>query len=211
MNKAPTPNNEAIPSEKRKVPWPFIFLLIIFGLPYLLSWYLLSTDDPLFFKKGQSNGELITPPKAIYQLPFSKLSGEAIDPQQFLNKWTLLTITSKRCNDQCQKDIYNMRQMRLATGVTRSQIKRALIISELGDSRQLKGQLTEYKGMDVLTGPKESIESLLNLLEDDAKNGFNRIYIIDPKGSVMMRYEPAFEAKLILKDMDVLLAATKNK
>lgn len=207
----PAPDNETTLTEKRKVPWPFIFLIIIFGLPYLLSWYLLSTDDPLFFKKGQSNGELITPPKAIHQLPFLNLSGKTIDTQQFLEKWTLLTITSKRCNDQCQKDIYNMRQMRLATGVTRSQIKRVLIISELDDSNQLKDQLTEYKGMDVLTGPKKSIKNLLNLLEDKPENGFNRIYIIDPKGYAMMRYETGFEAKRILEDLDVLLAATKNK
>ena len=66
----PAPDNETTLTEKRKVPWPFIFLIIIFGLPYLLSWYLLSTDDPLFFKKGQSNGELITPLKQFINCLF---------------------------------------------------------------------------------------------------------------------------------------------
>ena len=104
-----------------------------------------------------------------------------------------------------------MRQMRLATGVTRSQIERALIVSELNDSKGLQEKLTDYTGMDVLTGPKKSVDSLLNLLENKPENGFNRIYIIDPKGYAMMRYEIDFKPKLILKDLDVLLAATKNK
>ena len=210
MNSSTAPNENTV-TIQRKTPWPFIFLFIIFGLPYLFSWYLLSTDDPIFFKKGQSNGQLIDPPKAIYQLPFSKLPDNTIDTQQFLGKWTLLTITANSCAESCQKNIYDMRQMRLATGVTRSQIKRVLIVSELNDSEGLKEQLADYKGMDVLTGPQKSVESLLNLLENKPENGFNRIYIIDPKGYAMMRYETGFEAKLILKDLDVLLAATKNK
>ena len=206
-----TVSDENTVTTQRKIPWPFIFLFIIFGLPYLFSWYLLSTDDPIFFKKGQSNGQLIDPPKAIYQLPFSKFSDDTIDTQQFLGKWTLLTITANSCAESCQKNIYDMRQMRLATGVTRSQIERALIVSELNDSKGLQGKLTDYTGMDVLTGPKKSVDSLLNLLENKPENGFNRIYIIDPKGYAMMRYEIDFKPKLILKDLDVLLAATKNK
>ena len=52
---------------------PLFLMLVLFGLPYALSWYFMYGGDPITFEKPNNNGELVSPMIAFgeFSLPFS--------------------------------------------------------------------------------------------------------------------------------------------
>ncbi|MCG8381671.1 MAG: hypothetical protein MJA28_05545 [Gammaproteobacteria bacterium] len=192
----------------RKIPWPVLIMVVVFGVPYLFTWYLISSDDPIFFKKGQSNGQLIQPPRALKEAHYTTLSGRDFDSKSFTGKWTLLSIYEQTCDERCQQQTYLTRQVRLATGSDMREVQRVLSITTPQNIEALKKQFDEHKDLTVLIGPEQALTELNQALEENTESPFNHLYIIDPRGHVMMKYPANFEGKLILEDLAILLAGS---
>ena len=64
--------------------------------------------------------------------------------------------------------------------------------------------------MHLASASGELLEILAASQAGGGAEGDNNVFIVDPQGNLMMRYQPDATAKEILKDMEKLMKASKN-
>ena len=190
---------------------PLWIMLVLFGLPYFISWYSYYTGDTLFFKQGKSNGQLISPVRKLPDFRLKDINGELITRQQFVGKWTLLLTGPSSCNETCLERLWTMRQVRLALSVDRQRVQRFFLTKETAQYDALLSLLpSEHRGLRVF-GLDETAESqsLRKTLQPESDLQEFSLYIVDPLANVMMYYPPAIEGKKVLKDLERLIKFSK--
>jgi len=188
--------------------FPFWLMLAIFAAPFMGASFLYESGDTLSLGKAGNKGDLISPVRRIESMQMEQLLGGSMNSDDLLGKWTLLTVGSKACGDDCLENMYKMRQIRLATGRERARVNRLYILSD-ENREQFVAFMKDFEGMKVVLGNPAIIGALKlkpTPWQGEIEGG---VYIIDPLGNFMMAYKPGFEAKGILKDLQRLLKLSR--
>ena len=119
--------------------------------------------------------------------------------QKLLSKWTL-TDLFQMVVIQIVKSCYTLRQTRLTLGKNLDKVGRLV----LSDSDEVFGYEEEYKGQKVVKDPEE-YDRLINKFREIENFDANDVYLIDPYGFIMMRYERSMNPKGIIKDVERLI------
>ena len=199
-----------------------IILCVVFALPPLLSWYLFNyTDLGQNASGGSQHGVLIVPPRPLPDWPLIDPAGDSAgdpvgDPASdpggigLHGKWTLLSLLHGNCAHSCARNLYKMRQLRLATGKHARRVQRALLVANGNPDALSPAQLQEYPGQLLLFPAAADITTWFAL--SDADNPFTpgRLYLVDPQGNLMMSYADTTEPKGIIKDLTRLLKYSRG-
>ena len=175
-----------------------VVIVALFTAPFIASWYLVFYTD---FKKndiGVQNGSLIHPVIEVGAIEAIAIGNES--KQKLLGKWTLTGFVSSVCDTDCEKLLYTLRQTRLALGKNLDKVGRLV----LTDSDEVLGYEEEYKGQKVVKDPEE-YDRLMNKFREIENFDANDIYLIDPYGFIMMRYDTGMNPKGIIKDVERLI------
>ena len=175
-----------------------IVIVALFTAPFIASWYLVFYTD---FKKndiGVQNGSLINPVIEVGSIEAIAIGDET--KQKLLGKWTLTGLISTGCDADCEKLLYTLRQTRLALGKNLDKVGRLV----LTDSDEVLGYKEEYKGQKVVKDPEE-YDRLMNKFREIENFDASDIYLIDPYGFIMMRYDRSMNPKGIIKDVERLI------
>ena len=175
-----------------------VVIVTLFTAPFIASWYLVFYTD---FKKndiGVQNGSLIHPVIEVGAIEAIAI-GDATK-QKLLGKWTLTGFVSSSCDADCEKLLYTLRQTRLALGKNLDKVGRLV----LTDNDEVLGYEEEYKGQKVVKDPEE-YDRLMNKFREIENFDANDIYLIDPYGFIMMRYDRGMNPKGIIKDVERLI------
>lgn len=177
-------------------------LLLIFIIPIILAWY--------FYEKGETVGEgtinygqLIQPPR-----DFNKIDRT----QQFRGKWTMLLVCPRVGEKSCEKMLYNMRQIRLATGKNMERIQRVMVTFPTEHfSSKFTGLLqSEYIGTVHLVISHKQFQSVMaGLPSTKLASGRGYLYLVDPLGNIMMGYPLDANPSGIFKDLQRLLRVSQ--
>jgi cytochrome oxidase Cu insertion factor (SCO1/SenC/PrrC family) len=156
-------------------------------------------------------GELIVPARPLTDLKFKTPKGKRVAIKDYRHKWLMMTVVSGRCESFCEKNIYKMRQVHIATGKHQERVKRLLVLSDKA-SNKLKKWSQAYPDMAVASGPINAVRDLANQLQ--TKDGtvlgsLSRIYLIDPLGNFMMTYERNADPMGMHKDLGRLLRSSQ--
>jgi cytochrome oxidase Cu insertion factor (SCO1/SenC/PrrC family) len=195
-------------NKKANQKWIVVVLFILFALPFSLSWFLFNFTD---FGRGEgtaSHGTLIDPPRLLSDATLADPAGALNEPARLYGKWSLVYLVDGECDEQCEKNLYRMRQIRLAMGKHAHRVQRVLINFNNDPLRLTERQLQEYRGQLVAksSGIKELVTAApFKLSEDDAPLSAGRLYIVDPRGFLMMSYAPEADPGGIIKDLQRLL------
>jgi len=192
----------------RRSLWPLWAMVILFALPVVAAWFYYF--NPEFLPEGRANrGELIAPVRPWpADLPLTQPDGSAFDPAALAGHWTLVTVTPSDCDDACRQKLIELRQIRLALGESSLAVERLAL--RVGDApTRALAATDEFAGMNEAVGTN-AIEPQLLALFGPQPDIWNRIYIVDPFGNLMMRYAADAPPKDVLKDMERLLKASKN-
>ena len=189
---------------------PVLIMLILFSIPYLLSWQMIITGDSPLFKQGVSKGELIIPVRQFPSLSFTTLDGSIVTQEAFKGKWSFLTVGPSTCNAQCLDALVTIRQVRRAMAVDRQRIKRFIMLTDEDDLSQFKALVAdEQHGLSVLLAAGATQKAFKKVLSPDGEVLDAGLYLIDPLGNLMMYYAPGIEGKKILKDIQRLFKVSK--
>lgn len=186
-----------------------VLLILIFSAPLVGSWLLLNYTD-IVEEHGKGNhGVLIDPPRPLSNIklidPLSKTNNG-----QLQGKWSMLYIVENRCDDMCIKNLYRMRQIRLATGKHYQRVQRVLLVQQ-GNVDGLAQIFKDYPGQWLMATENINMKELLdNFRVEQSENPAqkHRLYIVDPLGNLMMRYTTDTDPIGIIKDLNRLLKAS---
>jgi hypothetical protein len=206
-------------------------MLLLFALPYVISWYYLFSDEPVIAISPSNKGVLISPMRALDDLRFDYLMGqyqassESADEQgsedriidsgttsvsQWQNHWTMVTVIDSTCEDVCKKTLFDMGQVRRAMGVGRDQVKRVALVTDTAQMEVVRQRASEFPGTMFVMSPRTSVDRLLSQLGGAMPSMTHGVFLIDPLGNFMMAYTPDMPAKFLLDDLERLFKVNKK-
>jgi hypothetical protein len=189
----------------RRQKWILIGLVALFLAPIVGSYVLFNFTSLGQGGGGASYGDLIQPPRQLPDQALTPISGSETTGHLY-GKWSLVYLVDGACDRDCEQNLYRMRQLRLAQGKHGTRVQRVLI--NFGEARLQFGDRIkqEYAGQWILR-PDEAAGLLaqFRLVEGDEPLPAQRLYLVDPRGFLMMSYAPGTDPGGIIDDMKRLL------
>ena len=146
-------------------------------------------------------GELLLPPAAITAQPFETPEGPPFMFSRLAGTWILIASDAGDCPRGCLDKLATLRQVRLALGRNASRVARVFVVD---DSRPLAAAgVAELEGTQVAITPRGLAGP------PGATNDRAHIYLVDPRGNVMLRWPAAVDRKRMLGDLQRLLKASQ--
>ena len=137
---------------------------------------------------GSANyGELIPP--RLQEAP-------ALQPLR--GKWLLVSFDAPACDAYCEKKLYYLRQVRRAQGKEMERVERLWVLTGAGEPR---AEL--LPGIEGTRFARFSPESFPGHAPD-------HIYLVDPRGYLMMRFPRDPEPGKMIRDLQRLLKYTRE-
>jgi len=187
---------------KHRGRWKLFAILLVCAAPIILSYLTYYVIKP----SGRTNyGTLIDPRNyPIPPLGTATLDGKPAALADYQGKWIMLQVDQGACPEACQKKLYDMRQLRLAQGKDMDRIERVWLIT---DGAPLDTMLMrEYDGTRLLRARADLVKAWLPV--DDGTVAADHIFMIDPRGNLMMRFPKDADPNKIKKDINKLLKAS---
>lgn len=194
-------------SNRRKNVLSLAGLFLFFLAPVLISYYLLNTQEGS--TKHKNNGDLITPIRPLAAIDLHDIYNNSAVPLK--GKWSLVFLNRGVCQQECKENLYKIRQIRLATGKHVNRVQRVVVMDDVNESLYKDALTEDYNGQLILSlaEVEDGFSDAFKLEQDEDPFIKNRIYIVDPLGNLMMSYEADADPIGIIKDMKVLIRASR--
>jgi hypothetical protein len=185
-----------VPALSKKNGRPLLGLLLVFIAPLALAFWLYygSHWRPAL---RTNHGALVEPPVPLPGLPIG-----ALMPNALAGKWSLLVVGSGEagCDQSCRVALIYARQTWLSMGKLSPRVRRLLLA---GDECCDRAYLTEqHRGLVVAQRPERAVAAVLAALPPPVDH---TIFIVDPLGNLMMRYDVRKDPKGLREDLKNLL------
>lgn len=188
-----------------------IAILSVFVVPFIIAsvWFnqLKSQGEDA---GNRANGQLIAPARPLAEFKQNTLDGAEVSAlADIKDQWTVVYFRDGACDEVCAKTLYDSRQVRVSLGREMHRVRRLMVTdtpltAELGEvhlqlltsggdsgAGGLKAQVREHVGVEIFDADPE------------------QLYLVDPLGNLMMRFPSELPQKLFLKDLKVLLKASR--
>ena len=199
-------NNQALPQnsikKKHAGRWKLFAILAVCASPLIGSYLAYYVIKP----SGRTNyGDILDPRQ--YPLPATGttgLDGKPLSLDTYRGKWVMLQIDGGACATSCRGKLFAMRQLRLMQGKEMTRVERVWLIS---DQVPLETTLMrEFEGTRFVRGDAETLSKWLPV--DGGTVMQDHLYLIDPRGNLMMRFPKDADPGKVKKDLGKLLRAS---
>lgn len=175
---------------------PLLLLLLIFFAPLALAFWLYYGSHwrpPL----RTNHGALVEPAIPLPALPIGGVSANAL-----AGKWSLVVVGDgdSGCDERCRLALTYARQTWLSLGKLTPRVRRVLLAGDGCCDRTYLGN--EHRGLAVAQLPEPSVAKLLAALPPPLDH---TIFVVDPLGNLMMRYDVRQDPKGLREDLQNLL------
>jgi hypothetical protein len=191
--------------------WKLLAVLAVCAAPLIASYFTYYVIKP---KGGVTNyGALIDPRQyPIPAMASTALDGKPARLEDYKGKWIMLKVGPSDCQQDCQDQLFAMRQLRTMQGKEMERIERVWLIT---DNQPLETMLLRVNdGTRMLRAPADVVQKWLPLESGVADNAADHVYLIDPLGNLMMRFPKGAvssdveKVKRVHKDIAKLLKAS---
>ena len=176
-----------------------LFLIGIFVVPVAAAYLAYFGLRPA----GHTNYGDLLEVRPLQQTAGTIRDGALFDLQTLRGKWLMLHVGPADCDAQCTRQLYLMRQIRIAQGKEQSRIERLWVLTGAGDIDPTL--LREYPGMHVWRPASVQFVEQFPAEVDRSEH----IYLVDPIGNLMLRFPADPEPKRMMKDLKLLLKASQ--
>lgn len=189
----------AAPSRRARLQLLLVALLFFgslgagFLLYYGLDWRPADTSN---------HGTLISPAHPLEPFSAPRLGGGAIQPKTLADHWNLVYVAGGACEAACQQELYKLRQVRLTFGKDAPRLQRLLLLD--GPLPQTAPDWLA-RHPDLLVGGATGNGLAGQIAAAAGVPAQGRLFIVDPLGNLMMRYEGDFTMKGLQEDLKRLL------
>ena len=188
----------------RRAKLLLLAVMVLFALPILVATGL-HTFAPEWRPWGTSNrGTLILPPRDVAFDRLVTLDGQNLEPLK--GKWIIVVLGSS-CDDRCQQLLHLIKQVRLSLGRESKRVARLHVANNAAPLPSVPALIEVNPGLRFASASPEWFQPF-SLGGSEPLNA-GHVYIIDPRGYLMMEYSRT-EAADIQKDLKQLLKASKG-
>lgn len=181
-----------------------VAVFAMFFVPFLAAWFLAYHD---WAPSSTTNyGTLIEPVRSVTGHGLVGTDEGTFSDDFFHGKWTLVFVGQPPCDENCQSALYTIRQVRLALGKDMGRVQRLYVVSESNEDKD-DTFFASHPGLEVASANRGWLRTFSLSAEEAAPQ--QRIFVVDPRGYLMMHYAATAEPKGILKDLKRLLKASR--
>jgi len=188
--------------QRRRGRWKLFLVMAVCAAPIIASYvtyYLIQPESRTNYGALLDSQQYPIPPLASVTL-----DGKPAKLQDYQGKWVMLQVAGGDCDEACKQRLFIMRQLRLMQGKDMERIERVWLIT---DAQPLETLLMrEYDGTDMLRVDAGRLQSWLPV--DANTTAADHIYLIDPRGNLMMRFPKDADPNRMKKDIGKLLRAS---
>jgi len=189
-------------SRRGRGRWKALAILAVCASPIIASYLTYYVIKP----EGRTNYGAILDPR---EHPMPALAATTLDGQPggldtYLGKWIMLQVDDGGCGEYCQTKLLQMRQLRIMQGRERERIERVWLVTDQEPVQTLL--LREYDGTHLLRVKPEALRAWLPVEVGGTPADY--IYMIDPRGNLMMRFPKNADPSRMKKDLGRLLSAS---
>lgn len=152
--------------------------------------------------RSVNHGELITPVRPLAEAHLQPVTETAAPAELFHRKWSLVYLGNGRCESTCRQALYVMRQTRLSLNSEMSRVDRVFLATSQCCDREFLAH--EHPGLLVLDATGTSAGTLLGAFPVNERE--QSLFVVDPLGNLMMRYDVRQNPKGLLQDLKKLLS-----
>lgn len=175
-----------------------VLLVSLFAVPIAASFLAYHYARP---QPTANYGELLLPPSPITSHALEGEGGKAFTFPSLAGQWVLVMADAADCPKACTDKLITLRQVRLALGRESGRVQRVFV----ADDGRLPGAqaLAGFEGTIAVAKPAATT------LPAGPGTDRGHIYLVDPRGNVMMRWPAAPDWKRMFKDLQRLLKASQ--
>lgn len=151
-----------------------------------------------------NHGRLISPVRALAAVSLPRVlpaPEEAAAPALFRAQWSLVYVGSGTCDDSCRQALFVMRAARLALNTDMSRVAQVFLVTQECCAREYLAR--EYAGLQVFDAEGAAAQPLLAAFR--AEERAHTLFVVDPLGNLMMRYDARQNSRGLLEDLQKLL------
>src|SRR5262245_40206413 len=176
-----------------------LVILAFCAAPTVAAWLAYFVWQP---QSRTNYGELVAP-RLLPDTELRLLDGSPFRLSKLRGKWLLLQIDSAGCGAPCRSRLVTMRQARLALGKDAERVERVWLLADPADPDA--GLLREHPGLVVARASR-------GVLAEDfpaSSNPASTIFVVDPRGNLMLRFPGDPDGRKMLKDLSRLLRVSR--
>ena len=174
-----------------------MLVAVLFAVPVIASFLAFFVWRP----EGRMNYGDLLEVRALADMPLRHLDGRTFRFAELRGKWIMVTIDAGECARSCEAKLFMMRQQRLMQGREMDRVERVFLVE---DDEPLSTKL--LRAIDGTRVLRAGGSPLLNAFPAQSARR-DHIYLIDPRGNLMMRYPRAPDPNRMKKDIDHLFKA----
>lgn len=169
-------------------------LAALFLVPLVLAFLLYYGDA--WRPTGRTNhGALILPARALPRASGTELAAT------FSHAWSLVYVGAGACDASCRNALYVMRQTRLALNNDMSRVQRVFVATTTVSAAEFLAR--EHSGLVVIDASGVAAEPLV--AQFPRAERMHTIFIVDPRGNLMMRFDADANPRGLREDLVKLL------
>ncbi len=162
---------------------------------------------------GVAHGTLYDPVAKLPVVTLRDFAGAGLADDTLDGLWLLIYLSQGPCEIECQKSLYDTRQVRVLLSEKDRRVRRLLIAGEpLPDPAYLSEYHPDLVTVTAASAGSDFIQAFASDLGDQSDQDIlrlDRVYIVDPLGNLVMAYESGFDAEGLLKDLQRLLRLSR--
>ena len=195
-------SSEASPAlaEQRRHGRRIAFVILAFcAAPTVAAWLAYFVWPP----QARTNYGKLVEPRALSDPELRRPDGTPFHLSQLRGKWVLLQVDSAACGEGCRRKLVYMRQARLALGKDAERVERVWLVDD--DAVPDPAVLREHDGVTVARAPRTALLADLHAPE----GAETYIFLVDPRGNLMLRFPGDPDGRRMLRDLSNLLRASR--
>jgi len=194
--------NQSQGQQRKRGRWKLLLVVAVCAAPMIASYLTYYVIKP---ESRTNYGTLLDPREyPIPPLGSTELDGKPVKLEDYKGKWVLLQVSGGECDEACKTRLFAMRQLRLMQGKEMERIERVWLIT---DAKPLDTMLMrEYDGTDMLRVDPKLLKAWLPT--EAGTSVEDHLYMIDPRGNLMMRFPKDADPNKVKKDISKLLRAS---
>ena len=189
----------------RRAQWVKLGLLaLLFAAPIIAAFWW----QPTGFV---NSGELVTPARPLSNIVFATMDGAPFPLADLKSKWTLIYIGIQPCEEVCEKNLYKIRQVRLAQTKHAYRVQSVFVTPVTTSDAAVAALLSRYPGVIGLRADDRAMAALVDefTYKQAKPPEAGRVYVVDPLGNLMMSYPPDADPSAMRKDLNRLLKVSQ--